>query len=306
MRSITIDLVEDSQIDAMIDNEYIHAHRERALNPENPFIRGTAQNPDIYFQGARDSQSLLRGGARASSNPTWIALPSSPDANMSLCAYHGAPDAERLIVILGSAGNVVKETLEDLAGSGDDKLGVLKIHLYRPFPEAELVAKIPASVKSIAVLDRTKEPGSGGEPPIQGRHDCGGASPYRGQPFIVKNYRTSSAAVTGSRRKISRRRWQRACFDELKKERPKNNFTVGIIDDVTHTSIDYDPNYIIDLPGVYSAMFYGQGGDGTVGSNKNTVQIIGQQTDYEAQAYFYYDSKKAGSETISHLPLWTQ
>ncbi len=295
----TIDLVEDSQIDAMIDNEYIHAHRERALNPENPFIRGTAQNPDIYFQ------------ARETVNPYYAAVPGIIQSYMDrfaeltgrqyeLCAYHGAPDAERLIVILGSAGNVVKETLEDLAGSGDDKLGVLKIHLYRPFPEAELVAKIPASVKSIAVLDRTKEPGSGGEPlykdvmtAVVRAHIEGSLSCEKLPNIIGGRYGLSSKDFTPAMAK--------GVFDELKKERPKNNFTVGIIDDVTHTSIDYDPNYIIDLPGVYSAMFYGQGGDGTVGSNKNTVQIIGQQTDYEAQAYFYYDSKKAGSETISHL-----
>jgi pyruvate-ferredoxin/flavodoxin oxidoreductase len=295
----TIDLVEDDQIAAMIDNNYVHEHRNRALNPERPFIRGTAQNPDTYFQ------------ARETVNPYYAAVPGIVQSYMDrfaeltgrqyeLCAYHGAPDAERLIVVLGSAGNCVKETLEHLALSGDDKLGVIKVHLYRPFPSAELVAKIPATVKSIAVLDRTKEPGSGGEPLYKdvvaavAQAYMDGSLACEDLPFIIGGrYGLSSKDFTPAMAK--------GVFDELKKKRPKNNFTVGIIDDVSHTSIDYDPNYIIDHPDVFSAMFYGQGGDGTVGSNKNTVQIIGQQTDYEAQAFFYYDSKKAGSQTISHL-----
>jgi pyruvate-ferredoxin/flavodoxin oxidoreductase len=295
----TIELVEDGQIEAMIDSKYVHQHRYRALNPERPFVRGTAQNPDTYFQ------------ARETVNPYYSRVPAIVQSYMDrfaeltgrqyeLCTYHGASDAERLIVVLGSAGHVVKEALDDLANSGDDKLGVIQIHLYRPFPVAELAARIPPTVKSIAVLDRTKEPGAGGEPLYKDvvtalvESHANGTLACDQLPIIVGGrYGLSSKDFTPAMAK--------GVFDELKKERPKNNFTVGIIDDVSHTSIDYDPKYTIELPNVYSAMFYGQGGDGTVGSNKNTVQIIGQQTDYQAQAYFYYDSKKAGSETISHL-----
>src|SRR6266700_55627 len=295
----TIDLVEDDQIAAMIESKYVHQHRDRALNPERPFIRGTAQNPDTYFQ------------ARETVNPYYAALPGIVQSGMDrfaqltgrqyeLCPYHGAADAERLIIVLGSAGNVVKETLNDLAQSGDDRLGFIKIHLYRPFPAAELVAKIPATVKAIAVLDRTKEPGAQGEPLYKdvvaavAQAYMDGSLACEDLPIIIGGrYGLSSKDFTPAMAK--------GVFDELKKKRPKNGFTVGIIDDVSHTSIDYDPAYLIDHANVYSAMFYGQGGDGTVGSNKNTVQIIGRQTGRGAQAYFYYDSKKAGSQTISHL-----
>ena len=300
----TIDLIEDDQIREMIDNKYVHQHRQRALNPEHPFIRGTAQNPDTYFQ------------ARETVNPYYAATPGIVQSCMDrfakltgrqyeLCAYYGASNAERLIIVLGSAGNVVKETLTDLARLGDDMLGVIKVHLYRPFPAAELIAKIPATVKAIAVLDRTKEPGAGGEPlykdvvaaVVEAYGD--GKLPCEKLPIIVGGrYGLSSKDFTPAMAK--------GVFDELKKQRPKNHFTVGIIDDVSHSSIDYDPSYIVDHPKVFSAMFYGQGGDGTVSSNKNTVQIIGEQTDFEAQAYFYYDSKKAGSQTISHLRFGPQ
>jgi pyruvate-ferredoxin/flavodoxin oxidoreductase len=294
-----IDLVEDDQISAMIDNKYIHQHRARALNPEHPFIRGTAQNPDTYFQ------------ARETVNPFYAATPGIVQSCMDrfaeltgrqyeLVSYRGAEDAERIVITLGSAGTVVSETIDDLERRGDDKLGAIRIHLYRPFPTAELIARIPASVKSIAVLDRTKEPGSGGEPLYKdvvtaiAEAFADGNLACEKMPIIVGGrYGLSSKDFTPAMAK--------GVFDELKKTRPKNHFTVGIIDDVTHTSIDYDPAYVIDHTNVFSAMFYGQGGDGTVGSNKNTVQIIGEQTDFEAQAFFYYDSKKAGSQTISHL-----
>ena len=295
----TIDLVEDDQIAAMIDSECVHRHRNRALNPEKPFIRGTAQNPDTYFQ------------ARETVNPFYAATPGIVQSCMDkfaeltgrryeLCAYSGAPDAERLIILLGSAGNAVKETIADLARLGDDKLGVIKIHLYRPFPAKELIAKIPATVKAIAVLDRTKEPGAGGEPlykdvvaAVVEAHGDGSLACARLPIMIGGRYGLSSKDFTPA--------MATGVFDELKKQRPKNHFTVGIIDDVSHSSIDYDAGYIIDHPNVFSAMFFGQGGDGTVSSNKNTIQIIGEQTGYQAQAYFYYDSKKAGSQTISHL-----
>jgi pyruvate-ferredoxin/flavodoxin oxidoreductase len=294
----TIDLVDDEHIAAMIDPERVHDHRARALNPEHAFVRGTAQNPDTYFQ------------ARETVNPYYIAAPGIVRSYMDrfaaltgrqyeLCEYYGAPDAERVIITLGSSGNAVNETIDCLAPS-DTKLGVIKLHLYRPFPASVLVAKIPATCKAIAVLDRTKEPGSGGEPL------------YKDVVTAVTEAYTDGSLVcaklpiiTGGRYGLSSKDFTPAMakgvFDELRKPRPKNHFTVGIIDDVTHTSIDYDPAFIVEQPDVYSAMFYGQGGDGTVGSNKNTVQIIGQQGGLHSQAFFYYDSKKAGSQTISHL-----
>jgi pyruvate-ferredoxin/flavodoxin oxidoreductase len=295
----TIDLVEDEQIEAMLDGKYVHQHRDRALNPERPFIRGTAQNPDTYFQ------------ARETVNPYYAATPGIVQSYMDrfaeltgrqyeLCTYWGAPDAERLIIVLGSAGNVVKETLNDLARSGDDKLGLIKIHLYRPFPADELIAKIPATARAIAVLDRTKEPGAGGEP-LYKDVVAAVAQAYMDDGLACEDLPRMIGGRYGLSSKDFTPAMAKGVFDELKKKRPKNGFTVGIIDDVSNTSIDYDPAYVIDHPNLYSAMFYGQGGDGTVGSNKNTVQIIGQQPGRAAQAYFYYDSKKAGSQTISHL-----
>jgi pyruvate-ferredoxin/flavodoxin oxidoreductase len=294
----TIDLIDEDQIGAMINAEHVHAHRHRALDPEHPFIRGTAQNPDTYFQG------------RETVNPYYEATPGIVQSCMDrfaeltgrqyqLCEYHGAEDAERVIIVLGSAGAVVQETVDDLTLSGESKLGVIKLHLYRPFPLSALIEKIPATTKAIAVLDRTKEPGAGGEPlykdVVTGLCEAHTAGTLGcALPIIIGGrFGLSSKDFTPAMAK--------AVFDELKKPKPKNHFTIGINDDVSHTSIEFDPSYIVEKPGVFSAMFYGQGGDGTVGSNKNTVQIIGSQTSLHAQAYFYYDSKKAGSQTISHL-----
>jgi len=295
----TIDLVEDDQIAAMIDQERIHEHRGRALNPEHAFIRGTAQNPDTYFQ------------ARETVNPFYEATPRIVESCMDrfaaltgrqyeLCEYYGDPDAERIIIVLGSAGNVVKETIDYASLGGREKVGVIKIHLYRPFPSDALIAKIPKTARAIAVLDRTKEPGSRGEPLYKDvvtavtEAYTDGSLPCADLPRVVGGrYGLSSKDFTPAMAK--------GVFDELKKSKPKNHFTVGINDDVTHSSIDFDAGFVVDLPNVYQAMFYGQGGDGTVGSNKNSVQIIGNQTDFQAQAFFYYDSKKAGSQTISHL-----
>jgi pyruvate-ferredoxin/flavodoxin oxidoreductase len=294
----TIDVIEEDQIAAMIDSKYVHQHRDRALNPERPFIRGTAQNPDTYFQ-ARETVNPYYAATPGIVQSCMDRLAKLTDRQYELCAYYGAPDAERLIVVLGSAGNVVKETLNALARSGDDKLGVIKIHLYRPFPSAELVERIPATVKAIAVLDRTKEPGADGEP-LYKDVVAAVAQAYMDGSLACENLPKIIGGRYGLSSKDFTPAMAKGVFDELKKSRPKNGFTVGIIDDVSNTSIDYDPNYLVEHPNVYSAMFFGQGGDGTVGSNKNTVQIIGQQTG-GAQAYFYYDSKKAGSQTISHL-----
>ena len=295
----TIELVEDEQISAMIDQKYIHDHRARALNPEHAFVRGTAQNPDIYFQ------------ARETVNPYYLAAPGIVQSCMDrfatltgrqyeLCEYSGAPEAERLIITLGSSAETIKETIDYLAPGGEKDLGVIKVHLYRPFPASALIDKIPSTCKAIAVLDRTKEPGAGGEP-LYKDVVTALAEAYTDGTLICKQL----PKVVGGRYGLSSKDFTPAMvkgiFDELAKTRPKNSFTVGIIDDVTHSSIDYDPSFIVEQPGVFSAMFFGQGGDGTVGSNKNTVQIIGQESALQSQAFFYYDSKKAGSQTISHL-----
>jgi len=295
----TCELLDDDQIRTMLDSDLIHAHRGRALNPENPFIRGTAQNPDTYFQ------------ARETVNPYYAATPGIVQSCMdrfaettgrqySLCQYHGAPDAERLIVVLGSGAGVAKETMDYLAEHGDDKLGLVNLHLYRPFPVDTLLEKIPATTKAIAVLDRTKEPGSRGEPLYkdivtalaegltEGTLACDRLPIIIGGRFGLSSKDFTPAMVKG-------------VFDELKKPKPKNHFTIGINDDLSQTSIDFDPSFIVEQPGIYSAMFYGQGSDGTVGANKNTIKIIGSQTQQHAQGYFVYDSKKAGSQTISHL-----
>ena len=294
----TIDLVSEADIAAMIDPDHVHAHRARALNPEHAFIRGTAQNPDTYFQ------------ARETVNPYYDAMPGIVQANMDrfakltgrqyhLCEYYGDPRAEHVIVTLGSSGNVVKETIDALALRGR-KVGVIKVHLYRPFPADVLVAALPATCKAVGVLDRTKEPGAGGEPLYKDvvtaltEAYTAGTLGSKNLPIVIGGrYGLSSKDFTPAMAK--------GVFDELAKPRPKNHFTVGIVDDVTHTSLDFDPSFVIEQPNVYSAMFYGQGGDGTVGSNKNTVQIIGKQGRLQSQAFFYYDSKKAGSQTISHL-----
>ena len=292
-------LIEDEQIHAMLNPERIHEHRHRALSPEHPFIRGTAQNPDTYFQ------------ARETVNPYYAATPGIVQSAMDrfaeltgrqyeLCEYYGAPDAERLIIVLGSAGDAVNETMDYLAESGDDKLGLIKLHLYRPFPVDALVEKIPATTKAIAVLDRTKEPGARGEPLykdvvtalaeglMDGRLPCDSLPTIIGGRYGLSSKDFTPAMVKG-------------VYDELRHSKPKNHFTIGINDDLSHTSLDFDPAFIVEQPKVMAAMFYGQGSDGTVGANKNTIKIIGNDTDRYAQAYFVYDSKKAGSQTISHL-----
>ena len=295
----TCELLDDEQILAMLDQDLIHAHRGRALNPENPFIRGTAQNPDTYFQ------------ARETVNPYYAATPGIVQSCMDrfaaltgrqykLCEYYGPADAERIVVVLGSGAGVIDETRRYLAEQGDDKLGIIHLHLYRPFPVDALLEQLPATMKAIAVLDRTKEPGSRGEPLykdvvtalVEGHTD--GKLRCAQLPIVIGGrFGLSSKDFTPAMAK--------GVFDELKKPKPKNHFTIGINDDLSHTSLDFDPAFVIDQPDVYSAMFYGQGSDGTVGANKNTIKIIGSQTEQQAQGYFVYDSKKAGSQTISHL-----
>ncbi|OGO33394.1 MAG: pyruvate:ferredoxin (flavodoxin) oxidoreductase, partial [Chloroflexi bacterium RBG_16_56_8] len=281
---------------AMIDDELVRAHRARGLSPDNPVMRGTAQNPDVYFQ------------ARETVNPFYLATPGIVQETMDQFAklvgrqYHlydyvGAPDADRVIVVMGSGAEVTQETVEYLNANGE-KTGVLQVHLYRPFAVEQFAQALPATTKTIAVLDRTKEPGSTGEPlymdVVTAMAEAVGAGLVPALPRIIGGrYGLSSKEFTPAMVK--------GVFDELKKAKPKNHFTIGINDDVTHTSLDYDLSFSAEDPNMVRAMFWGLGADGTVGANKNSIKIIGEDTDNFAQGYFVYDSKKSGSLTTSHL-----
>ncbi len=281
-------------IAGLIDREAIRAHRSRGLTPDNPFIRGTAQNPDVYFQ------------ARESVNPFYLKTPQIVQSVMDRFAeltgrqyhlfdYTGAPDAEKLIVMMGSGAETAHETVDALVDRGE-KVGLLKVRLFRPFDVAAISAAFPESVRSIAVLDRTKEPGSAGEPLYQDVLTALAESRSNGQP---------PPKVIGGRYGLSSKEFTPAMvvgiFDELGREAPKNHFTIGIHDDVTGTSLDYDPDFSIEPEKTVRAVFYGLGSDGTVGANKNSIKIIGEETDFHAQGYFVYDSKKSGAVTVSHL-----
>ena len=287
-----IALLSDDQIRAMIDDEQVLAHRRRALNPDNPMIRGTAQNPDVYFQ------------ARETVNPYYDAVPGIVEHAMAsfagltgrhydLVEYVGHPEAERVIVIMGSGAETAAETAHYLEERGE-RVGVLQIRLYRPFPAAAFLEALPPSAKSIAVLDRTKEPGAVGEPlfldVVATLHDAAGdpAPVAIGGRYGLSSKEFTPAMVKG-------------VFDELFKEKPKRRFTVGINDDVGHSSIAYNVEFDIEGDGVTRAMFFGLGADGTVGANKNSIKILGEDPAIHAQAYFVYDSKKSGSRTVSHL-----
>ncbi|RAR54947.1 pyruvate-ferredoxin/flavodoxin oxidoreductase [Paraburkholderia unamae] len=292
----TLELLGDDVLRAMIDDSLIRAHRARALSPERPFVRGTAHNPDTYFQ------------AREAANPYYDAVPGIVETLMErfgqltgrhyrLFEYDGAPDAEHIVVLMGSGAQTVRETVQALAAQGR-KHGVLQVRLYRPFSAAHLLAALPASVKRIAVLEQTKEPGASGEPLYQDVLATLASAFSRGE-------RASLPLVTGGRYGISNKDFTpamvKAVFDELGRERPRHSFTVGIDDDVTHLSLDYDPAFDIEPDDVTRAVFYGLGADGTVGANKNSVKIIGEDTANFAQGYFVYDSHKSGAQTVSHL-----
>ena len=283
---------------AMIDDDLVRAHRERALSPDHPVLRGSTQNPDVYFQG------------RESVNPYYLACPTIVQDTMDkfaglvgrqyrLFQYEGAPDAEHVIIVVGSGAEAVQETVDYLTAQGR-KVGVLKVRLMRPFSVEHFLQALPPTVKSIAVLDRTKEPGSIGEPLYQDiitaltEGFTAGKAPMAAFPKVIGGrYGLSSKEFTPAM--VAR------IFDELKKPNPQNHFTIGINDDVTHTSLTYDPAFSTEAPETVRAMFYGLGADGTVGANKNSIKIIGEETDLNVQGYFVYDSKKSGAVTISHL-----
>ena len=290
--------VDDDVLRALVDDRFVRAHRARALSPEHPTVRGTAQNPDIYFQ------------AREAANPYSLACPLIVQAVMDrfaaltgrayrLVEYVGADDAERVIVLMGSGAETAEETAEWLNARGE-RVGVLKVRLYRPFPADALVAALPRTVRAIAVLDRTKEPGSAGEPlyldTVAAIDEAlaSEVSPLSSRPRIVGGrYGLGSKEFTPAMVK--------AVFDELARERPRRHFTVGIQDDVTHTSLAVDPDFSTETAETVRAIFFGLGADGTVGANKNSIKIIGDETALYAQGYFVYDSKKSGSVTVSHL-----
>jgi pyruvate-ferredoxin/flavodoxin oxidoreductase len=293
--------VEDMR--AMIDDELVHEHRARGLSPEHPSIRGTAQNPDVFFQ------------AREAANVFYQSCPTIVEGEMNhfaaitgrhyhLFDYVGAPDAARVLVMMGSGAEAAEQAVRRLNLHGE-RVGLLKVRLYRPFSIPHFVSALPKTVRSIAVLDRTKEPGATGEPlylDVVSAIDeamASGDMPFSTRPVIVGGrYGLSSKEFTPAMVK--------AVFDMLAERRPRNHFTVGIIDDVTHTSLTYDDTFACEDPDVVRAVFYGLGSDGTVGANKNTIKIIGEETALYAQGYFVYDSKKSGAMTVSHLRFGPQ
>jgi pyruvate-ferredoxin/flavodoxin oxidoreductase len=275
----------------MINEERVIEHRARALSPDHPVIRGTAQNPDVYFQ-ARETVNQFYAACPQIVQQTMDRFAELTGRRYGLFVYHGATDAERVIALMGSGCEAVHETV-DFLNAQNEKVGVLKVRLYRPFDAAAFVRMLPPNVRSVAVLDRTKEPGAGGEPLYL---DCVNA---------LHEQRRCDVSVVGGRYGLSSKEFTpamiKAVFDNLAQQSPKNHFTVGIDDDLSHTSLDVDPNFSIEPDDVVRAQFFGLGSDGTVGANKESIKIIGENTDYFAQGYFVYDSKKSGAMTISHL-----
>jgi pyruvate-ferredoxin/flavodoxin oxidoreductase len=280
----------DDDLRALIDDLSITAHRMRALSPDHPVIRGTAQNPDAFFQ-ARESCNLLYRDCPSVVRTMFEKLAVATGRSYRLFDYVGHPQAEHVIVVMGSGASVIEETVEALVARGE-KIGLVKVRLYRPFSLADFASALPRSVQRIAVLDRTKEPGGLGEPL------------YLDVVAALRALRRE-AMVIGGRYGLSGKEFTpamvAAVFDELKKNSPKPEFTVGIVDDVTHLSLSVDESFDLEPEDVNRAIFFGLGADGTVGANKNTIKIIGTATDKHVQAYFVYDSKKSGAITVSHL-----
>ncbi|HEU5195177.1 MAG TPA: pyruvate:ferredoxin (flavodoxin) oxidoreductase, partial [Methylomirabilota bacterium] len=292
----TVEAIGDDVLRALVDERVVLAHRARALSPERPVVRGTAQNPDVYFQ------------AREAANPYYFRcadivldvmrrFAALTGRSYGLVDYAGAPDAERVVVLMGSGTETAEETALALNVTGA-RVGVVKVRLYRPFPAAALLAALPPTARAVAVLDRTKEPGSAGEPLYL---DVVAAL----SEAVASGQRAAMPRIIGGRYGLSSKEFTpgmvAAILAELDSPRPRNHFTIGIHDDVTFTSLDWDPAFSIEPADTVRAIFYGLGADGTVGANKNSIKIIGEETAGHAQAYFVYDSKKSGSVTISHL-----
>ena len=290
-----IDALSDEDLRFLVDEQTIAEHRARALTPDRPVLRGTAQNPDAFFQ------------AREACNPYYARCPGLVQAEMDRFAartgrryrlfdYVGHPAADRVIVLMGSGAEVVQETVDWLCSRGE-RVGLLKVRLYRPFASGAFIEAIPATARNVAVLDRTKEPGAVGEPLYQDVLTAFGEARQDGGLAIPR--------IIGGRYGLSSKEFDpamvRAIFDELAKPKPKNHFTIGIVDDVSHSSLPWDRSFDLQAAGRVQAVFYGLGADGTVGANKNSIKIIGEETEHAAQGYFVYDSKKSGAMTISHL-----
>ena len=292
----TVETLSDDSLRALVPEELVRAHRARALSPEQPFIRGTAQNPDIFFQ-ARETVNAFYARVPGAVQEAMDRLGELTGRRYSLVEYTGAPDAERVIVVMGSGAQTAAETAKYLVGQGE-RVGVLQIRLYRPFPAAELLAALPDTVQHVAVLDRTKEPGSLGEPLFLDVLAALAEAHSQGS-------REAMPVVTGGRYGLSSKEFTpgmvAGIFDDLARDQPKPRFTVGIVDDVGGSSLPYDAALDIEPAGTVRAVFFGLGADGTVGANKNSVEILGADAERYAQGYFVYDSKKSGSQTVSHL-----
>ncbi|HSE25399.1 MAG TPA: 2-oxoacid:acceptor oxidoreductase family protein, partial [Pyrinomonadaceae bacterium] len=293
-----IEELNDEDLRSLISEEAIYAHRQRALTPDRPVLRGTAQNPDVFFQ-AREAANGYYDATPGIVERLMKGLAERTGREYALFEYIGHPDAERVIVIMGSGAETVHETVEYLTAQGE-KVGLVKVRLYRPFLRRAFLAALPLSTKSIAVLDRTKEPGAPGDPlyldviAALAEARVEGESHFKTEPNVIAGrYGLSSKEFTPAMVK--------GVFDELKSTTPRRHFTVGIIDDVTHTSITWDPSFRTEGDDVSTSLFYGLGADGTVGANKNSIKIIGGETDQFVQGYFVYDSKKSGAITVSHL-----
>ncbi|HKF02791.1 MAG TPA: pyruvate:ferredoxin (flavodoxin) oxidoreductase [Candidatus Sulfotelmatobacter sp.] len=314
-----IEMLNENDIRAMINMDRVIEHRQRALSPDHPVLRGTAQNPDVFFQ-IRETANKFYDDAPAKVQAVMNKFAEVVGRQYRLFDYVGAPDAERVIVVMGSGAEIAHEAVDYLNARGE-KVGLLKVRLYRPFCVKSFVEALPPTVRQIAVLDRTKESGAIGEPlyldVVNAIHEAiskgymvptafrGDARSARGTDESVRPY-----TIVGGRYGLSSKEFTpamvKAVYDNLKKPQPKDHFTIGINDDVTHTSLDYDASFSTEPDSVIRAMFYGLGADGTVGANKNSIKIIGENSDNYAQGYFVYDSKKSGAMTVSHLRFGPQ
>ncbi|HLO83066.1 MAG TPA: pyruvate:ferredoxin (flavodoxin) oxidoreductase [Chitinophagaceae bacterium] len=294
-----VDVITDDVINAMIDTDAVNAHRDRALSPDNPFIRGTAQNPDVFFQN-REAANQWYTNVPGVVQQEMDKLYKLTGRRYNLFEYYGHPEADRVIILMGSGTGAVKETVDYLNEKGE-KTGVLYVRLYRPFAIEDFIKMLPSSVKKISVLDRSKEPSAMAEPLYM---DVINAL-AEAESLRQSDNPSIRPSVSGGRYGLSSKEFNpgmvKAVFDELKKDHPKNHFTVGIDDDVTFTSLSYDKSFSLESRHKFRGLFFGLGADGTVSANKNSIKIIGEKTPDHVQGYFVYDSKKSGSLTVSHL-----
>ena len=295
-----VELIPDEVLRVMISEKDVNEHQERSLSPDKPFIKGTAQNPDVFFQNKEASNIYYNKlpGIVQRLMDNFFAL---TGRSYNLFNYYGHPDAEEIIVIMGSGAETVNETISDL-NKKENKFGCVNVHLFNPFSIKDFISAIPKSVEKIAVLDRTKEPGSNGDPLYK---EVVTAFSEAFSSGLVKNRKYPK--IIGGRYGLSSKEFTpsmvKSVFEELKRSQPKNHFTIGIKDDVTHTSLEYDKSFSLEAQHDFRGLFYGLGSDGTVGANKNSIKIIGETTDYNVQGYFVYDSRKAGTLTVSHMRL---